>query len=646
MKRVILLFISLLLLAMAVLGGCSGKTDDQAASTPAESEKPSEGEAPEETQAPEEEKLVYKQSPFLDGKNLPPVEERLPEEPKFTNEMPPDMLDYEIGKYGGTIRTVTTVIGWDADVFVFNNEPLLNTPAILGDEVTGNVLKDYEVSEDQKEFTFYMRKGLKWSDGEPVTMEDFRFTFEDVLYNEELTPAFPLWLRSGGVSDGTPVVFEPVDDWTFKLKFDQPYGGILMRIAIEGWRGYHELLKPAHYLKQFHKKYANEEELEAKIAEAGFQPGEWANLFHDKDIANNEMCQDKAIGFPRLYPWLLTKVEDQKSYYERNPYYFKIDKEGNQLPYIDTIESSLVQDMEMVGVKTVAGEVDFSRESASLVKMPLYKENEERGGYKVLLANMHVTPVNIFLNLNYEDPVWRQVVQDIRFRKALNMAINRQEIIDAVYFGYAEPPTMMDSTFDLEAANKLLDEMGMQKGPDGFRLGPDGKKFSIPFEVGGQVPDIVPVTELIVEMWKELGLDVSMKQIDGALWGTRNSANELKATVIFSPTPQWYRPDAYTSHWARLWHSWITTGGKQGEEPPEEVKTLYSIINEMSVNPPAIGKEAMERVKQEMGKHLWFFVTVDNVKQPLIVNAKMGNVSDKGFAIATNFAGEQLFYRE
>jgi peptide/nickel transport system substrate-binding protein len=643
--------IVLLLMMLTVMPACSSSKDAGSDQQAAEEEtvdqnEPNDASGEERDSSPDGQgDLEYRQAPMLDEANLPPVRDRLPLVPKVTNEMPAHLLDFEIGRYGGTLRTLTSVVEWDADVFVMNNEPLLNTPAILGDEVTGNVLLGYEVSPDQQQFTFYMREGLKWSDGQPVTSEDVRFAVEDVIFNEELTPVFPIWLRAGGVGEGKPVQFELIDTYTFRLSFDSPYGGLPIRLAIEGWRGYTDLLKPAHYLKAFHRKYADAGELEQKIKEAGFAPEDWVSLFHDKDIVNTELTHSKAIGFPVLYPWVFKEKTKTTAIFERNPYYFKVDPAGNQLPYIDRIESTLVQDIEMVTMKTIAGEADFVRESAALVKMPLYKENEDKG-YFALLADMHVTPTNIFLNLTYDDPVWRQVVRDVRFRKALNLALDREEIIDSIYYGFADPSSIIDPAFDLEEANRLLDEMGMKKGPDGFRVGPDGKTFTIPFEVGAQAPDIVPLTELVVEMWKRLGLNVTMKTIDGSLWGTRNAANELKATVIWSPTPQWYRMDAYTKHWSPLWDRWWTSGGRQGEEPPDEVKQFYLTLNEMAVNPPEVGKQAIERAKQMMREQIWFFVPIENVKQPLIVNQKLGNVSDKGFAIATNFSGEQLFFKE
>ncbi|WJH34368.1 ABC transporter substrate-binding protein [Paenibacillus sp. CC-CFT747] len=340
----------------------------------------------------------------------------------------------------------------------------------------------------------------------------------------------------------------------------------------------------------------------------------------------------------------MTKYTENMASYERNPYYFKVDTAGNQLPYIDRIQSTLVQDIEMVGLKTIAGEVDFSRESAALVKMPLYKENE-KSGYKALLANMHVTPTDIYLNQTFDDPTWQKVVQDVRFRQALNLALNRKEIIDTIYYGFAKPGSIEDPTFDLTKANQLLDDMGLKKGPDGKRLGPDGKVFTIPFEVGAQAPDIVPMTQLVVEMWKQLGLNVTMKTIDQTLYTTRREANQLQASMIWTHTPLWYMGDWGTANWGTLWDKWRTSAGKDGKEPPADVKKLYTLIDNAAAASPTDAKKIIEQVKQEMKDKVYYFIPISEVKQPLIVNAKLRNIpSDSSFAIAANFSGEQFFF--
>jgi len=652
MKKAVMLILVAALMVLT-LGGCfssseSGSNEEPAATTPEQTETDAEetdavgsgGQPTDVSQITE-----FQQAPMLDSMGLPPVAERLPKTPKLTNEMPEDLLAYEIGTYGGTLRTVTSAIDWDADVFVMNNEPLLNTPGILGEEITGNVLEGYEVNDGQTEFTFHMREGLKWSDGQPVTVEDVRFTVEDFLMNEELTPVFPVWLRDGGKASGKPFQFEVVDDYTFKLKFSQPYGGLPLRFAIQGWRGYTELIKPAHYLKPFHKKYADPAALEEEIKKAGFEPDEWPAFFNDKDITNWDLTSQKAIGFPVLYPWVFKSKTETVATFERNPYYFKIDAAGNQLPYIDKIESTLVQDIEVVTLKAIAGEVDFMRESAALVKMPLYKENEEKGGYTTLMAKMHVTPTDIFLNQTYKDETWRSVVQDVRFRQALNLAIDREEIIDTIYYGFAEPSLILENTFDLEKANALLDEMGMKKGADGFRTAPNGKPFAIPFEVGAQAPDIVPLTELIVQMWQQLGLKVTMKTIDQALWETRDANNELQATMIWTHTPLWYMGDWGQGLWGRNWWDYKEQAGTKGEQPPADVQKLYDLMDQVSVSPPEEGRAAIEALKEEVNKNIWYFPHIGNVMQPIVINEKLGNVSDQGFAIAANFSGEQFFYK-
>jgi len=592
--------------------------------------------------------VEFRQSPFLDRMDLPPVAERLPKEPKLTNEMPPELLDKEIGRFGGTMRLVTNEVDWNPDIFVALNEPLVNTPAHLGKEVTGNVLKGYEMSPDAMQFTFFLREGLRWSDGQPVTIEDVRFAIEDVLFNEELTPMLPLHLRSGSVSEGTPMRFEIVDDWTFRITFDRPYGGFPLVLATHGWRGYTEFLKPAHYLKQFHVEHTPLEQLEPFIAEEGFEPGEWTRLFHLRDIINMEHTNRLAIGFPALTPWVLVEeIGGVKTVFERNPFYFKVDAAGNQLPYIDRLESHLVEDMEMVLMRILGGEVDFNREDAALVNMPMYRENEAAGGFRALMAPMHNNPTDIHLNMTHADPVWREVVRDVRFRRALSLALDREEIIEAIYFGFAEPTAMQDPTFDLEEANRLLDEMGMIIGADGFRVGPDGGRFTIPIEIAEFAPDMSPLAALMVEMWGELNLDVTMMMLDTGLWGTRNAANELKATLMWTPTPLWTRGEFGQALWGPLWNRWRLTGGAEGEEPPAEVKEFYGLLARlMTTSVEEAATEVLPLIRESMRENLWYFIHIENVKQPLIVNAKLGNVSDKGFAIAANFSMEQMFFRE
>ncbi|MGI6705097.1 MAG: ABC transporter substrate-binding protein [Clostridia bacterium] len=649
MRKALLIIISCILIGMTVLTGCGTNDGKQPTQTPEVSQEPEQTSEPTETPETPEGELVYKDAPMLKDRDLPPVEERLPKEPKISNEMPPDLLNAQIGQYGGTLRSARMDVEYDNVLFIACNEPLLNTPGLLGQEVTPNVLKGFEVSDDQKEFTFYMREGLKWSDGQPVTTEDVAFAVEDVQFNDELSPAgVPNWLRSEGKPTGTPMKFEVIDEYTFKISFDKPYGGFLLSMAIEGWRGYTDLLKPKHYLKDYHKKYNTDSaDLEAKIADAGFQPGEWVNLFSLKDILNNEVMNPQAIGFPTLSPWIETKSGDI-IVMERNPYYFKVDAAGNQLPYMDYLESTLVQDLEMVNMKLLSGELDHSYEWALMSKVPMYKESEAKAGTKTMVnTKLHRTAVTAFLNLTYDDPTWREVVHDVRFRKALNLAMDKAEVADTVYYGYAQPADVTDPKQDVEEANRLLDEMGMTKDAEGFRVGPDGKRFSLPIEYAPNSTDNAPVTELLVDYWKQLNLDVNSKQIDAQLQASRNAANELQVTEAWVPgLVMWFRAEWNTQTWAPLWDSWWKSNGKNGEEPPADIKAFYGLLDNIRTLPLEEARKNYENMLQNLGENVWFLPITKDVIQPVVVNAKLQNFEDKGFAIANNFAAEQWFYSE
>lgn len=513
-------------------------------------------------------------------------------------------------------------------------------------EITPNVLKDYKVSADQKQFTFTLREGMKWSDGQPVTIDDVKFAVEDVLFNKELTPVFPLWLKSAADANGQPFTFTVIDGNSFQIGFDRAYGGFLMQLAVQGWRGYTDFLKPKHFLRNYHVKYTPPEKLEPLIKAAGFGPGDWTKLFSSKDVLNNEITQPKAVGFPVLSPYMQVRSGNVIEF-ERNPYYFKIDAKGNQLPYIDKLESTLLQNVETAILKIMAGEVDHSYEYVTIPKVAMLKENEKKGHYKVYINKLHRTANDIELNLTYDDPVWRQVVRDIRFRKALNLALDKKEIVNAVFLGFAKPSPIEGADRNLQEANRILDEMGMKKGPDGMRLGPDGKKFAIPIEVSSYYDDFIQLGELVVEQWRELGLDVTVKKIDNTLWTTKNQANQLQATINFTPGPvQWARQEWGQNMWAPLWDKWWNTGGKQGEEPPAEAKALFQSIFTLRELPLQDALVKRADIRKNIGENYWYFIHSEDIAAPVAVNEKLGNFTDKGWGIAQNFAGEQWFFRK
>ena len=261
---------------------------------------------------------------------------------------------------------------------------------------------------------------------------------------------------------------------------------------------------------------------------------------------------------------------------------------------------------------------------------------QDRAGYEVVLLDMHVTPTDARLNLTYDDPVWREVVNDVRFRRALSHAINREEIIDAIYFGFATPSTFVPASYDPELANRLLDEMGMdQRDGQGFRLGPDGKTFEIPFEIAMHASDQVPVTEMVTEYWKDVGIKATMKTIEPGLQATRRNANELQADLLWHHGPElWWGAlwDFVPSAYGRAWFTWFNTAGAEGEEPPEDVKKFMAAMDRSIALSGAERDAAIEEVREMMMENVYIILNVEDVKYPLIVNKNLGNVPTGGFA--------------
>ena len=667
------------------------------------------------------EAATYGQAPMFDelvaNGELPPVEERLPENPRVTHEILDEYLTPEIGNYGGTIRLATQVVNWDADGFIGQNEALLTMASTASDDITPNIVENYEVNDDQTEFTFTLRKGLKWSDGEPVTMEDFKFTIEHFIFNEELNPVIAAYMRDGGVGSGDPFTYEFVSDDQFKIKFKSAYGGFAVHLSIAGWKGYTDFLKPAHFLKPFHIDYAEEchgslEEYYKFLEPYGKVMGYddvtaeniWVQIFNRVDMTNWELTDPTDAltsvyfadaghegNFPVLYGWVMESSEGGITTWTRNPYYFKVDAAGNQLPYIDHITSTLVEDMQMVQLKYSTGEADFGRESATIDNITLYRENEETAGITAYVTSMHNNPTDIMLNVNYGTNIdgtvkddeasqaWQEVVQDIRFRKAMAMAIDADEILDTVYKGFGEVKDGYPCDHDIDGANALLDEMGMvDTNNDGYRETPSGKPFQFQIWNYNEANDIIPVCELCVEFWSEIGIKAEVYTTESTLLSTAQDANEIPCRVAWVHTTQlWHYLDWMIATYAPWWNDWVAGGGLSGREvkwsslsadagtdaadeadkvnaaqsalvyaaPPEDFQeVMLKIQSLMTVDPVTAVNEVLPEIDKWHQEHFYLIEPLINVQQCVIINSDIGNVPSGGVGISWNFAFEQYFY--
>ncbi|NPV09459.1 MAG: ABC transporter substrate-binding protein [Anaerolineae bacterium] len=547
---------------------------------------------------------------------LPPVEERLPLSPRVVEPVE------EIGQYGGTWRQVH--IGTSdlmQNYYIFQERGGMFSPDFA--EIVPAAFAGWEVSDDASEFTIHMREGMRWSDGAPFTADDIMFWYEDVVLNDELSPTKPASLKRGGQLG----VFEKVDDYTVKIRFAGPYGAFLNFLPTLF------PFAPKHYLSQFHPAYTEKAALDKKVAEAELDT--WTDLWAQKVAFSNNP------GTPTIDPWVVTNSVDQPiQVLERNPYYYSVDTAGNQLPYIDRFERTLVPDVEALLLKAIAGDVDFqARRIASLGNRPVVMENQEKGDYRVIDMIFNTANLGtIFFNYSHPNEELRKLFRNKDFRVALSIAINRQEISDLIFKGIGEPGQVTSSGpyydeaawnanigYDAEAANKMLDDLGLtERDDDGFRLLPDGSRISIVnIAFTPWPPDNVEMQQLVKEYMADVGIEMLVTPTDRQLWVTRVQAADFD---VASYAQSWGDPGwapftrqvfgvTAREYWAVMWSLWHASGGAEGEEPPEEVKRLQAMYEQVMAEPDM--QKRIDLQKEAMAMHAEYCWEIGLIARPL-----------------------------
>jgi len=420
-------------------------------------------------------------------------------------------------------------------------------------------------------------------------------------------------------------------------------------------RGDNALL-PKHALMQYHADYAKVEDLTKAAKEAGFEF--WYQLFNEKrrriwGTQLNDAC-------PTLGSHLITERSSERRTYARNPYFWKVDTAGNQLPYIDNIIATILSDKELVNTAIVGGTVDIVIQEASMENYPLYQDNAEKGQYavniwkSVLGSDVIYQPAQTY----NEDIVLRDIYRDVRFRKALSLAINRAEVNEVLYFGMGTPRqfTVIPQSsyflqefsdayaeYDVDGANALLDEMGLEWDANKeFRLRPDGKQLGWTIEFFQIETPKRATTELVVDYWKKIGCNVQFKEISGELDTERYTGNLVEfglwhgdkvTDVLFSVSPQFLVPYnvGWETCWGTEWARWYTTEGAEGEEPPEDVKNLTKWWEELQMTvDPAKRVEVGRNILRSQAENLWVIGVVGLSPKPVIVKNNIGNFVKEG----------------
>lgn len=577
-------------------------------------------------------------APVVASGDLPPVEQRLPNSPLVADL---DGKERTVGKYGGSLRLL---MGRQKDIrllVVYGYARLVGYNRDL--ELAPDILETVEV-EDQRIFTLRLRENHRWSDGQPFTAEDFRYFWEDVASNEALSLFGPPRVM---VVDGQLPRFEVLDERTVRYSWPTPNPYFLPALA--GARPLF-IYRPAHYLKQFHPRYANAQTLETMIAEAGAR--NWAGLHHEMD----EQYRFDNVDLPTLQPWVnTTRPPSERFIFRRNPYYHRIDSAGHQLPYIDEVVISIA-DANLIPAKTGFGESDLQAKYIRFDHYTFLKKGEKDKDFEVRLwPTASGAKVALYPNLTTADPVWREILRDARFRRALSLAIDRHAINQVLYFGLARPSadTVLPESplfeseyqnawaaFDIDRANALLDEIGLARPDGGTRLLPDGRPLQIIADTAGESTEESDVLELVKSDWAQIGVELFTKPSQREVFRNRVFAGSAIMSVWSGlenglPTADMSPAElAPTGQWQLQWSEWgeyFETAQASGLPPDMPVATELLRLNKEW----RFAKDSAQRRKiwREMLKlraeQVFSIGTVNGVPSPVVVNRQLRNVPEK-----------------
>ncbi|MGC9468930.1 MAG: ABC transporter substrate-binding protein [Anaerolineae bacterium] len=606
---------------------------------PEVTEEPEE-EAPEATQAPEQEEVAepvskYNEAPMLaalvEAGELPPVDERLPLNPYIVE------VAEEVGNYGGNMRRGFKGVSdrWGPTKHIDRTLVWLDQDLNL----IPRILESWEWSEDGKTLTLHLRKGIKYNDGVEYNSSDYKWYYENVAKNEELSASPPTKLSTVDEA-GNKVLCEAEfpDDYTVVYKFAHPKPLFLYSAL----RALFDFTVPGHYMSQFHIELADDPDaLMAEVEEAGFNS--WTEYYEDRNYWH--LNPDRPIATP----WFAKNTMAEELFImERNPYYFGVDPEGNQLPYLDTVTHRLFEDAEVFNLWIVNGEIDFQQRHVSIADFSLFKQNEENGDFGVVVG-VKAEHSALQLNLSTKDPKLNEFFNTRDVRIAISHAMNRDEVNELIYDGLLVPrqysPLPMSPNYypklsnayleyDPDLANQLLDDAGYdQRDGDGWRMWKDGSgpiTFTIESSTGMSFRE--DELALVVGYLQEIGLNVTYKFFERSLYTEHYTANEIEAAwwggdrtvlplaseaIIFRGTQE-DRP------WAAGYGLWFDSNGTDpnGIEPPEGhfIWKIWDIWSQLEKEPDSDKQHALfEQILDVWAEELPMVGLLGETPQPIIV---------------------------
>jgi len=572
---------------------------------------------------------------------LPPIAKRLPETPslvtyKGTAKKP--------GRYGGSLNMLMARAKDTRMAVVYGYARL-----VAYDEnykLVPDILERFEVEGDRV-FTFYLRKGHRWSDGKPFNTDAVRYWWEDVINNKVLSR---YGVPQALLVEGKKPTVEFIDKHTVRFSWDKPNPYFLPALA--GPRPLY-LYMPRHYIKRYHIKYASKKLLK-KMTKKGKKPKRWTK-YHRK---RGRMYRFQNPKLPTLQPWIpTTKPPADRYVFVRNPYFHRVDVNGRQLPYIDRLVF-VIADSKIVAAKAGVGETDLQARYLRFTDFTFLKRGEERGKHKVYQWKTAVgAQIALFPNLNHKDPVWRKLFRDVRFRRALSLGINRREINQVMYYGLADEGgnTVLPSSplfkqkyrtawtqYDIKKGNALLDEIGLTKrGSDGYRLLPDGRPLEIIVEAASEGSEYTDAMNLIKDSWRKIGIRLFPKNTRRemfrrrvyaglthvAMWTGIDYANVRADTPPLALAPT----DQVQLQWSQ-WGLYYASKGKSGQKPddPGAVKLIELLHKWEKASSTDDRREIWKQMLEICADRVYTIGIVGGVIQPMVVNVRLRNVPKTG----------------
>jgi peptide/nickel transport system substrate-binding protein len=626
---------------------------------PEEAEMAAEPAADEEAAAPATPASMYSEAPMLAemvaAGDLPPVDERLPASPAVLEAVE------QVGQYGGTIRRGFKGVSDRWGPTKMQDRGLSWYDQNLN--MQPRMAESWEINDDASEWTFHLRKGMSWSDGTPFTTEAIRWWWEEDETNTTISPSIGGTWVSG--AERTPMELEIVDDSTVTFKFPLPNPLYVFRLG----RQTRNLYLPGHYLEQFHMELTDDQDgLQAQVEEAGFNS--WEEYYTDRRwwYLNPDL--------PSIGPWISkNELSNELFLMERNPYFFGVDSDGNQLPYIDTVNHRLFETNDVFDLRIINGEIDFQARHVNIGNFTLYKENEESGDYKVFLGSASGHSA-IQLNQSTKNERLNEFfnVRDVRI--ALSVAVDRVAINELVWDGLMTPRqySPLESSaqaypkqanawieYDPDLANQLLDDAGYaEKDNDGFRLWNDGSGETLSFIIEGTAQPGTTGEDTVQEVIKyfaAVGVKAAYKGFERSLYEEHHGANEIEAawwggdrTVVPLVNPTIWTCEQPDRPWAAGWAHWRNSGGTSpaGVEPPAGhwVWTIWEIWDAIKIEPdPDKQTEMFYQILDIWAEELPMIGYLGERPAPIIVKNGVRNYL-AGFPLDDTTGDEHLLHTE